>query len=289
MTDRQWQETFISKIFGKDPAELDIEGAFHLKAKHVPLFLYKYRTCNSYSFENLRDETIWLGEPSAMNDPYDCAHYFDLKKLDYGVSSEEVDSILRDLSEDNRTKLAAAFEEISDQRNAAIIEHFSSHIKQAFKFCSFSERVDSPLMWAHYSDSHRGFCIEYATGRYAPSDYRIRFLYPVQYAESLFDATDCYLAKGETREKNNLRLTLAALYKSMDWAYEREWRLVFAHGVIDSPSAYRMPTPSGVYLGSKISQPDEDIVRSICADKQIPIFKMHHSTTKFEMRAVKLG
>ena len=56
-------------------------------------------------------------------------------------------------------------------------------------------------------------------------------LFPVVYSPNLFDITKYILAAIESPTSfNNLFGILAALHKSLEWEYEKEWRLLFNIG-----------------------------------------------------------
>ena len=54
------------------------------------------------------------------------------------------------------------------------------------KVCSFSAVNDSLLMWSHYGDNHRGFCIEYDLGTLSAEHFFCKNLYPVFYAKEFY-------------------------------------------------------------------------------------------------------
>jgi len=49
----------------------------------------------------------------------------------------------------------------------------ASH-KDSLKVCSFSGTQYSIIMWSHYADQHRGFCIEYDTNSLPPENLFVR-------------------------------------------------------------------------------------------------------------------
>lgn len=61
----------MEKLFPIKVSGMDIEGAFRLMAENIPLFIYKYRNCDEYSFQNLRDGTIWLGDSLFLSSFYE--------------------------------------------------------------------------------------------------------------------------------------------------------------------------------------------------------------------------
>ncbi|WP_349393654.1 DUF2971 domain-containing protein, partial [Clostridium perfringens] len=48
-----------------------------------------------------------------------------------------------------------------DKAHNKLIEDSSKNLLNSLLICSFSECKDNILMWSHYSNCHKGFCIEY--------------------------------------------------------------------------------------------------------------------------------
>lgn len=94
-------------------------------------------------------------------------------------------------------------------------------------FC-LSEECDNQLLWSHYSDVYRGFCLGYAS--YQANDFS--FLASVQYLNRLPDEI---MTQQSFTEDEIVRLFLRI--KPMCWSYEKEWRL------IDTGIEGRYPSP----------------------------------------------
>ena len=101
----------------------------------------------------------------------------------------------------------------------------------------------------------------------------------------MFDATS-YMIKGIHPTFNNLHFMLSSLIKAMDWEYEKEWRLIFAHGIIPSETSYTIGKPKAIYMGSRITPKDQKSLIEICEAKGIPYFKMKIHRDKFKLEAV---
>lgn len=313
-----WMDEFTEKLFALDARKLDIEGAYRLKHANLPSAIFKYRNVNTYSLANLSEGTVWLADPRTLNDPYDCTHFINQAALGENIlrdpppdlvdklptaskdeilqalrstddpTSTLVDVLLQGETPENRKKIKQGLAEVLDVLRGDMMEFHANRIKDSFKLCSFSKRVDSSLMWAHYADYHRGFCVEYDVASLTLDDYRARFLYPVIYSDRVFDATDLVSLAVNTSMFNNLRYSMAGLVKAIDWSYEKEWRLVFMAGVIKSAQSYPMTPPRRVYLGSHISADHQKQVIAICDSLSIDVAKMRHSQSEFRMEAVSV-
>ena len=143
---------------------------------------------------------------------------------------------------------------------------------------------DSILMWGHYARDHKGFCIEYDVDS-SFDEIRRRMLCPVVYSNELFDATKYFEAAIlDSTKSNNTFALVAALYKSPEWAYEQEWRLIYPGGIV-AMGNYQMGTPSRVFLGTKITDADRTQIMAICRAKKIECWQMRLSMNSFKLEA----
>lgn len=165
----------------------------------------------------------------------------------------------------------------------------------------FSEHNDSSLMWGHYANGHHGFCLEYdfksilqpcqqeCTDIKGCNNFMITpSIAPVIYSKSRFDATSHLftviqaniMARTETPMElyygDTLLISKCLLTKSIDWEYEKEWRL-FSQPNIDPVSNHKAIfslKPTAVYIGRRSSEEQAQILNEICKDKDIPCYKM---------------
>ncbi|BBQ03591.1 hypothetical protein BSFA1_87190 (plasmid) [Burkholderia sp. SFA1] len=306
-----WTDEFLDLLYALDRADARIPYALSLKYKNLPPRLFKYRSISDHSLKNLSDDTVWLADPRTFNDPYDCHHFINFSRLADKLLREMPPALRREFPADVIEQVENAIAKSLDADAAVMAVMFKdedpataqalSHdfrgvltsqfakmgteaafaMKDGFKVCSFSERSDSTLMWAHYANYHSGFCIEYDISSLPFRHPLALNMYPVIYREKPFDATESFI---RYQERNRLHLNMAALVKSTDWSYEKEWRLVFSNGVLATPGPFKMPKPKAVYLGSHIGENHATDVLQICTDKGIPVYKMQHSLDSFGMR-----
>lgn len=149
--------------------------------------------------------------------------------------------------------------------------------ESSLKICSFTTSNDNLLMWSHYANEHKGFCIEYELPS-SPIDELRRFLYPVFYKKEIFKTQSLNLKP----EQQWAQALIASLFKSKDWSYENEWRLILIGGI--GGDFYPMPKPSAVYLGSKIEDNElYNVLIDELKNNEIKTYKMKISNQKFKM------
>lgn len=311
-----WIDSYTQLLSGEEIDERNISRASNIKACNLPNHIYKFRAVNDYSVQNLRDSTIWLCSADQYNDPYECSAKLDLFQLSIETSrrrfreiasfarlgdrlddatlahAEQADDPMREialallrgheppLSEDNIEQLINGLFSVAAEVSSGTIRHQNAVLQRGMKICSFSERNDSIVMWGHYADSHKGFCMEYATSDL--DDFRRYALFPVVYSDELFDATR-YVLRSMVGGTNNLYGMLAASRKSSDWSYEKEWRLILPLGESYVDSNFAMPRPSAIYLGSRIPAAHRQLLLEIADAIQVPWREMELDLGKFRL------
>jgi len=303
-----WQRTLIRSLFPYSSSKLSIEAAFIAKYPHVPNYLYKYRAFCDRHKEALEADQLWFSSPDRFNDPFDTTVYFDSAR--FLVEDESVDECLarvkemlesgatasqskplqkpiragewqlkmfaaleNQFEEPFRTRLRDFIVERMARENQNMIQAMSDSFRSGFSVLSLSANPLSSLMWSHYSNSHRGFCIEYDFGDLLYSHVRKRLCFPVLYRAKRTDATR-YLARAGDNF-NNLFGQYLCLLKSSEWAYEREWRIVHAMGPECANEAMSMPPPSALVVGADAQNEDVSWARAFCERRGIPCKRMN--------------
>ncbi len=307
-----WKEEFKQKMLGPYIELDDINPSFLLKFGNIPKQLFKYREFDTKenAIKNLIENTVWMNSPQNFNDPYDCSLTVKLNKVNPSVSgiaalydelgiskeTQEVEftkfletddpmaSAIRFLVNENilEDKLAEELISAIDNYNNVIVEDFSEKTKNLTKVCSFSESEKSTLMWSHYASYHTGFCIEYDFTTLDPESLVTRFLYPVFYSDLLHDHSD-FITGIDINKANPLSIVLPVITKASDWAYEKEWRLVFSNNFMKEPQTCHVPKAVRVYAGVKISSENLRKLESVCTELEIPLIRMKMSSTSFSI------
>ena len=108
--------------------------------------LYKYRTFSAQSLSMLIDRAFYFPEPSELNDPFDCQ----ISIRDALRSGIEI----ADNATDNRvTEKLANLGSLEK-----LYEKIESNVSKV-GVLSLSKLSTNPLMWTHYADENRGFCL----------------------------------------------------------------------------------------------------------------------------------
>lgn len=320
-----WKKNFINLLFPANPHEMDINKAMDLKDVNIPTSLFKYRSFDEkgYSIKILEEDEIWLSTPEKFNDPYDCALNYAANDLGNEFFQQDIYRFLERLSSEYKfsedeieylksskrfmydftkifAKKHAKADEMTPEQYAEVISKvveqefedmatkLSTALKSGLFITCFSETNKSILMWSHYAANHTGFCIEYDFSKLSIKDPRKRLLYPVIYDDNMFDATEYLRPTFENKEFNNLMISYAAMNKSEEWRYEREWRYILPYGPTKEVLTLKVPKPIAVYLGAKISDENKIKILDIGKRKGFQIFQMAMENSRFNLNMFKL-
>ncbi len=158
-------------------------------------------------------------------------------------------------------------------------EQINKSIPENVGIISLTESYDNKLMWAHYGEKHKGFLIAFNENhkffnRKRKTSDEFYYLRKVNYCDSKSNAT-IYKTSG----------TDLFLRKDIEWAYEKEWRLLiplqFADKIIN-------PNSEQIHL---IKFPLECINGIICGANASPSFmKLIYDYSYLpEFRKIKFG
>lgn len=182
-------------------------------AKYLEPFLpgqiYKYGNFDSKYWENLIFKgEIYLSQASSFNDPFDCLLYCDVDKV--CKSPKFIKIMIAQYPSIKKSDIINNVEEIK--------QFLSEKFQDDMRVTCFSEVWKSILMWSHYADCHKGFCIEYDT--VGLSKTKRRLLFPVLYQEEQIDITE------NIQNFTSSAGLITMVSKALEWEYEREWRMI---------------------------------------------------------------
>jgi hypothetical protein len=195
--------------------------------------LYHYQDFNLRSSDDhigwlteiLKNHRIRCSDPANFNDPWDGKPYFDPAHLNdplaraataeaiTGTGGLEVDRMIAEVLRTNPEVFRAAMHDISVE--------LPSFISSNFGVYCLSPDPCLPLMWSHYARSHQGICLEFAVPNTKFVD-AVQVQYQKEYPALSFHDPE--------------RGFKMLLFKSDDWMYEREFRLI-CHRLADVKDA----------------------------------------------------
>jgi hypothetical protein len=249
----------------------------------LPKHLYKYEGFNIRSISNLKNNQIWFSVPKDFNDPFEFK--FKLKSFseeDYRYQYERWYRNQEPKGGEKIESLKKKFDEYTKQ----IFEGFYENFLNNGGVCCFSEKKDDILMWSHYSDSHKGFCLEFDTN-YEPFSEakKINYSFDFPTIEPLVILPDNKRHNLSERQEELMKM-IATKFKC--WEYEKEWRIF--HEFVNQRYGYEPQSLTGIYFGSKIESVHADILFLILHKKNpnTKFYKVIRDENHFEVNFEEL-
>ncbi len=253
--------------------------------KKVPSRLYKFESCKGRSLENLRNQSIYFGSPKTFNDPYDCAMAPTFPPLSDEQTEAFRSALLRGPLNQDISNLfqATPKDQLREHLTLGAQKAINDAAEMFLKFgiSCFSESNNDLLMWSHYGDKHRGFCLEFNTA-YKPFDKVIK----VNYSKEMPRMSANFLLEIEGKDTELMSLCST---KSKSWSYEKEWRVL--HKSAETLYAYDPLCLTGIYFGSKISNENIEIICKILHQKNphIHFWNGRRSLNEFKIEFEKFA
>ena len=135
-----------------------------------PKVLYKFRHFDDegYHLKILTDNKIFLASPLSFNDPFDCRIpiRYDLctepQIVEYltKVAKLAIPDIIEDDARREAERLCKTIDFSDRERVNTFFKQYYTNNLGVFSLASDYSNL---LLWSHYSDSHKGFCVGFDT------------------------------------------------------------------------------------------------------------------------------
>lgn len=268
---RKWEKVYRRYL---DDANLSYSEIGKEMDQFRPAKIYRYMRFDDFWERNVFEGQVYLSEANNLNDPFDCLVYIDHKLYTEFVFQKAC----KMFPKTNRTVLRRTVKESINEK----VDNYLYNMRKEIRVACFTENNTSPLMWAHYADSHKGFCLEYDLTK-LPEGYRYGIL-PVVYSDERYDATESVIAHNKNLVENPF------YFKSSHWEYEKEWRMVIPESIITDKEFYAdfHDGIAGIYLGLKSFEYHREKIDKIIERyslKGIPVHKIAIEPSSYCLKA----
>lgn len=261
-----------SKLDDKNKAIEAIEqmpyyDIFQLNSHWPNESFYSFRKISEYSLQDLRNNTVSLSSVSTFNDPVDSSFFPWIEKQLKEKSSDDARKIYLEAMKEAfgkyRARCFVAARPVPMRWEDARVPKVPFDSILPYR---------NTLMWAHYADYHKGFCVEYniptEVTRIDVSAKSVVAMCPISYVDSM-------------PYKSELSYEDAFLTKSKRWEYEHEVRMIYykqgddsANPVVSLGTDYEKSIKA-VYLGIRCHKEHEDEILDIMRlHPNIPVYRM---------------
>ena len=272
----------------------------------MPRILYKYRSYEgakqepNFGSQTLLDFKLFASSPSNFNDPFDMALPFKyspesftfenfLRKYLRMYSSEKKgnkshNEILYEATD--RYNYICENPERNWKENAAAISDLDNKF---YGILSLSKKPKDILMWSHYANLHRGYCIGIDVPGFVQliadnfEQYGCK-LGPVTYSDNYPVVDFMKDSEPETTFKRSFT-------KQSCWKYEDEYRIVF-HNSPNKVIKYPKELIKEIYLGCRMSQEHKAEIKEFLTGNDltgVKLYQMEMGYHKFELESKLLS
>jgi hypothetical protein len=269
--------------------------------------VYKYLSFERKGF--LDDGLIRFTQPLALNDPYECLAAFPemspeaqagqilegaLEKVGYSESDPQHIRLQKAKIIGDAIKRLNAFSEANPNFLRDMANQVNgAKVNKSLGILSVSRRWDSALMWSHYTETYKGFCVGFNREHsffkeiLEQGEMKQSGLLTVKYD------TKRTVVPRRQEEAEGLDIFLT---KSLDWAYEEEDRLLAllkrADKVIEQKPhpvhLFKVPRDAISELIMGHNAPEELRVDILAAGDRlgVPVYKTEISRASFDIERV---
>ena len=210
----------------------------------------------------------------------DCAKVF-------GIAEDGDDTTLLKLIEQKFNPNNVEKIQIVDEEMNRLQKEMQMKVDEWYRVGCLCSNNKNKLMWSHYADGHRGFCIEYDFSSCWEVLKDVDLL-PVLYSkERVVVPKEVVLTKVETgqriKEKYTKALIKSLITKDDIWNYEDEWRIITA--ARNGDRNVKMPPISCIYIGALCTDENKEQLVEIAEKMKIPVKEMKVDRDHYELHA----
>jgi hypothetical protein len=230
------------------------------------LLLYKYVPFSVNSLKLLINGEFWFGIPKNQNDPFEGK--FLINKYTKVPSDSMLNFFYR--TEEFILKGKSISEKIIEIENDYSIfsedlyKVLEKRTQECYGITCFSYLPDDILMWSHYANANKGFCIEFDQKALVSSYNKIKWMISfkkVKYHKNLVRA-DLIIEKNKISFKNEKEIMFQKL---KNWKYEKEARLIaiFNKNNSNRNIKFNKEVIKGIIFGERMSLDDKKTIKKI--------------------------
>lgn len=234
--------------------------------------VYKYRGGDESSFKrdlkSLEENSYYAAPVEKLNDPCEALINTDIFNLQSSLFSKFI-----------KTSSKEALENVKDAL-ANLIKR-----KNKVGIYSLSKTFKDELLWAHYANSHYGFCIEYDLDllvNHTISDKT--YSSDVKYSSSPPQIGLRDIAKAGTNHLGLIQKMVCR--KSRRWSYEEEYRLIKDRFGLHS---YNYQAVKSVYFGLRMKTEDQSAIMNSLKGRGVQYFKIKQIEKSYKFDSIPIA
>ena len=242
------------------------------------MLAYKYRSGAAFDnkgtnlhLEGLKKNYIWSAETSSLNDP--CEGFCNWDKLEEFIKNAE--AYTSNLSAYDVAKLFNAIDMLRFG-----MDGIKARMKSIGIF-SLSKTFADEIMWSHYANSHKGFCIEYNLNTLKANRANFLNYFNVSYQNfpPVLEMSDFAGTDPETQVKAYQKIIGT---KSKRWDYEEEVRITTE---TFGRQSHDFRAVTAIYFGLKMEDQLKKEIMEALAGRGVKYFQIYLETGTYQFKA----
>ncbi len=244
---------------------------FRRRRKLMAMEVFKFRAGRSRDLDAVERSELWAAKAGQLNDPFEARFTVNGQSFRF---SEALAGLGRAV---NLAKLKEA--------EAELLKAFESFVGECtgWGVCSMSRSLFSQQMWAHYADSHQGFCLQFNLDLLLGYQIGTMEAIPVNYAAQPPELGLTDIRRLAESRQHSALLKKVIGTKSTEWGYEEEMRIV-----TNRQGLYRFNSDAleAVYFGCRCSDSLRSELMRRLKGRGVRYFGMDTSGSAYRLRAV---
>lgn len=230
------------------------------------MLVYKYRGGSfTRDLKSLKNDAFWASNTSQLNDP--CEGLITIDEFEQQLN--HLKNIFYQHS-DNLALIKQTFQNIIDMKDTKL------------GIFSLSKTYSDELLWAHYANSHKGFCIEYDLNQLLSKQNPQHRFFDIQYSDKIPN-----LDFSQLLNQNNPDILIKKMlgYKSQRWEYEQELRIITEN---QGRNTYDYRAVKAIYFGLKMPKSTISKTMKTLQGRKIKYFQMQLKPNSFVLEAKEI-
>lgn len=229
------------------------------------MLVYKYRSGTENDLEAIEYNQYWSSSKEQLNDPCEAI-----------TGTKKIKNLLNYIGQKVGAKTSDDFKLIDDNTDDVL------SLDNKMGIYSLSKTPLDELLWAHYANSHKGFCIEYDLDVLLKNDGENHIhSFPVLYSKK--PPSIGYL---DIINNKSGMIKKFAFYKSKKWEYEKEHRIVTSKIGLNS---YDFKALKSIYFGLKINETTKNNILNLLKGRGINYYQIELEKNSYLFKAKKLN
>ena len=160
------------------------------------------------------------------------------------------------------------------------------------RIACFSTSPLNALMYSHYTDKHKGICIEYDFSNFNKKDTTTSTLLEVKYKEELKIDSEISQISMKSDDDTDKEISFLDLFrtKHLNWEYEKEYRVMTYDETDEVNKVGKIYLPiKAIYLGKDFPQDNRKLITELIKGKGIKLYQVRlHEHNVFRLEAEEI-